>query len=244
MITVLCCYNNGKCLNDMLVPSIKKQTQQSQLIFINNEKKNYGSAAQAYNCEVGNAEGDILVFCHQDIAFDQPDFLENVENIFKEHPNIILGLAGIKSDGMVYSNLKYLGNKEFITQKRVESAIEKVESLDECFIAIKKEHFMKILFNEDLCDNWHLYAVELCYNAKNSELRLNSFVSSIAAYHKMQGGNGLEVDRKYLKTLDKICVYYAKKEKKIYAPCYVVSTKFPRKQVKLFKTKIRLYLNR
>lgn len=241
MITLICCYNDRKCLEKMLIPSIETQKIQPQLILIDNNKKRYKSAAQAYNKEFKEAKGDILVFCHQDIAFDDSGFLQNVEKAFNKNPDSILGLAGIKKDGKMYSNLKYFGNKEYITQKRVIGDAEKVESLDECFVAIPKKHFMKLLFNEEVCDYWHLYVVELCYRAKK-DLSINSNVIPLEAYHKIQEGNGLEVDSYYLSTINKICKNYKKSEKEIYAPCYIVPTGFLKKHLKFIKTRLKIKL--
>lgn len=242
MITLICCYNNRECLDNMLIPSIKCQEKQPQLILIDNNKRNYKSAAQAYNSEVVNAEGDVLVFCHQDIAFDDQKFFYEIEEMFLENPDMILGLAGVKRDGCVYSNLKYLKNKKYITRKRVKEKRERVESLDECFIAIKTENFRKLLFNEDVCDNWHLYAVELCYRAK--KYSIESYVAKIEAYHKMQQGKGLEVDKNFIKVIKRICKMNRGRQKIIYAPCYIVPTKTFQMYTKIIKTEIKIKMKK
>lgn len=244
MVTVVCCYNNEECLKKMLLPSLNRQKQEVQRILIDNNQKKYVSAAMAYNKEVIKAEGDIIIFCHQDIAFDDENFIDDIEKVFQKTPNIILGMAGIKKDGFVYSQLKYYKTKEYITQKRLSDKLEEVESIDECFFAIKREHLMKLMFDEVVCDNWHLYAVEFCYRAKHADLKLKSMVTSIQAYHKMEPGTGLEVDEKFIKTMKKVCKKYADLEEEIYAPCYITATRFPKKQFKLLKTKIKTLVNK
>ena len=242
MITIACCYNDEDCLKKMLLPSIERQNTKVDIILINNNEKKYSSAAMAYNNEVVRAKGDIIVFCHQDIAFDE-NFAENIEEIFKEHPNIILGVAGIKKDGFVYSQLKYYKTKEYITQKRLNNELEEVESIDECLFAIKKEHFLKMMFDQVVCNHWHLYGVELCYHGKKSDMKLVPMVTSTQVYHKMESGTGLEVDKNFLKIIGKLCRKY-KDENKIYAPCYIISTKFPKRQLKILRTRMKLILKK
>lgn len=243
MITLLCCYNDKDCLNNMLIPSINKQNRKIETIFIDNTKGKYKSAAEAYNREFEKAKGDILLFSHQDIIFEKEDFIEQIEKIFSEKTNSMIGLAGIKKDGKVYSNLKYYRSKEYITKERIIDNVEEVESIDECFFAIKREHFDKLYFDEKICDNWHLYAVELCYRGRY-EQNLNIGVVDVPAYHKMESGTGLEVDEMFLRTLSRICEKYKKKEKLIYAPCYVVQTKGIKKYYKIIKTKLKLKLRK
>lgn len=63
--------------------------------------------------------------------------------------NSIIGLYGA-------SHRKY-GN--------VEKNLYKVETLDEYCIAIQATVWRKSIFNEEICDGWHLYVVELCLRA-------------------------------------------------------------------------------
>ena len=242
MITIVCCYNNEECLQNMLLPSLKKQKCEFELILINNNIEKYKSAAEAYNKEGVKAKGDIIIFCHQDIVFDE-GALKKIQNIFEKKSDIILGAAGIKKDGLVYSQLKYFATKELITQKQLDYELERVESIDECMFAITKENFKQLMFDEYVCDNWHLYGVELCYHGK-LELNLKSMVTDIQIYHKMQAGTGLEVDENYLKTMDKLCKKYKKREKFIYAPCYIVSTQCPQKNIKFMRTRSKLLFKR
>lgn len=242
MISIMCCYNDRKCLESMLLSGLKYQSDKYELLLIDNNKKKYKSAAEAYNKEISKVKGDIIIFLHQDVILDDTQFLAKVINIFEENPNIILGLAGIKKNGKVYSNLRYYKTKEYITTQRVEKNLEEVESIDECFVAIKKNNFDKLKFDEEVCDGWHLYAVELCYAAKTSEMNIKTMVAPLYAYHKMLPGK--RVTRDFLKGINKVCEKYKKTEEQIYAPCYILRTGFPKKHLKLLKTYIKLFLKK
>lgn len=240
MISIMCCYNDEKCLNSMLIPSLNNQNCEYELILINNNEKQYKSAAEAYNNEIVSAKGDIIIFSHQDVIIDDSEFLNEVEKIFQQTPEIILGLAGIKNNGKVYSNLRYYKTKEYITMNRITNMLEQVDSIDECFIAIKKDDFMRIKFDENVCDGWHLYGVELCYAAK--VLGIKAMVTPLAAYHKLLPGK--RVTKDFLKGMSKLCRKYKNKYDVIYAPCYVLNTGFPNKQLKLLRTYIKILLGK
>ena len=238
MVTILSCYNNENCYQDMLLKSLLKQDTKHEVIGIANHDGHYRSAAEAYNTEYTKATGDVLIFCHQDIAFNNTSFIRSIENILEKNPDSIIGLAGIKKDGCVYSNLKYFNNDEYITKKRVQGYLDSVESIDECFIAINRQLFEKIKFNSEICDSWHLYGVELCYHARVKGY--NVLVSSIQAYHKYIKGDGLEIDVDFIRTINRMCSVYNKYFKTIYAPCYIVSTNIFLRTLRITKTSIKL----
>ena len=40
------------------------------------------------------------------------------------------------------------------------------DTVDECCFGMTREIFDQLCFNESVCDEWHLYAVEMCLRAK------------------------------------------------------------------------------
>ena len=44
------------------------------------------------------------------------------------------------------------------------------EKVDECCFRMTRECFNRLRFNEEVCDGWHLYAVEMCLIGKIMEL--------------------------------------------------------------------------
>lgn len=167
----------------MLIKSLKKQTENYESVFLDNTKNQYQSAAQALNMGAKQATGEYLVFVHQDVNIDD-DFLVNLKKYFSDNENSILGVAGVKSDGIVLTNITQGPNHiEAGTHKIKE--ITDVLTLDEVLIAIKREDFLTVQFDEKVCIHWHLYGVELCLNAQSQGMQCKVIPEHI--YHLSSG---------------------------------------------------------
>lgn len=234
----ICIFNNYEQLNRMLLPSLAKiaatpiggkdnNNSFFNYLLIDNRNNRYKSAAEAYNSEIKkNIDyiGDVIIFVHQDIAFDNLLFLKSLENKFSKGESGIFGYAGIASDGLVYSNLQYYYTKEYIIPSQANyTSYKKVISVDECCFALKKELFVKIWFDEKVCFHWHLYAVDLCYQA-NLLFGVPTYVSPDILYHKERGSGGLTTDVYYFRTLWRISNKYRKDLRRIYSTCCVTKT--------------------
>ena len=115
--------------------------------------------------------------------------------------NSIIGLYGA-------SHRKY-GN--------VEKNLYEVETLDECCIAIQATVWRQLKFNEEICDGWHLYVVELCLRASGQGVLIASGKFDIK--HLSTG----TVDEQYMNTFKKLLVIY-KNKKWIATTCKVMPT--------------------
>ncbi len=227
----------------MLLASLANQTASFNLVLIDSTKYFFSSAAEAYNEVLNNSSkytkekiGDILIFSHQDIYFENNKFLELIEKEFISKPTDILGFAGITNNGKVISNLKYMDKNAFITKSQLFS-IREVESIDECLFACSKGLWEKIKFDTITCFDWHLYAVEFCYAAR-TKFKSKSYVLPYEAYHKANSEIGLQTDNNFLLTIWKL----ANKHKNyniIFTPCYIVNTNKVILILKLFKTFIK-----
>lgn len=228
----ICVYNNEEQLERMLLPSlkninaipIKSRSPNDYLsyLLIDNISHRYKSAAEAYNNEIKkNCDllGDILIFSHQDIAFDDGNFLNTFDKVFSNRGDVILGMAGVASDGLVYSNLRYYYTNSYIIPLQSGwNGIKQVVSVDECLFAINKSLFLKLWFDEQTCFHWHLYAVDLCYSAM-SHYDAKSYVIPDKLYHKEYGPGGLTTDLLFLRTIWRLANKYRKEYKRIYSPC-------------------------
>ena len=172
-ITYICLYNNNEQLDGLLLPSMKmlrKSERLFNLILVNCIDEGYNSAAAAYN-NILNANWDsldeIVCFVHQDMRFGSTLFHDRLCDEFTTNPNQIIGSAGINERGQVLSNLEYWITKQKIVSNHISEKVE-VQSLDECCFATSKELLTKVRFDEECCFHWHLYAVDLCYNARRS----------------------------------------------------------------------------
>lgn len=229
-ITFLCCVNDEEQLNNMLRPSLEKLSLEGvdyNAIFIDAQKNHYHSAAEAYNTEVRKKEGqlkEILIFLHQDIAFDDAQLFLSIIRELTVNPNQIIGVAGMPTNGKTVSNLKYKESGCYITATQISEKTE-VCSVDECCFALTRDLFLRLFFNERICDGWHLYAVELCYRAM-TQCNIPSYVLPDSIYHKMNGSVGLSTDTSFLMTVWKIAKEYKNNVTRIFSPCYIVSTSF------------------
>ena len=244
-LTFICCYNNEEQFSSMLLPSINNLNIpicEIDSIFIDTKNPKYKfvkSAASAYNFVLNTYRetlGDILIFVHQDIAFDNSLFLQRIITELSTNPRQILGFAGVIKDVNVkiLSNLKYRRTNKFITGYQVENK-EKVFSLDECCFALKKEWCLKILFDEIVCFHWHLYAVDLCYALKFN-YGINSYVLPEIIYHKEDNSTGLYTDKYYFKSMWNLLKKYKSRTDIIYTTCFVCRTNLIFAFVKIIKT--------
>ena len=67
MISIVCVFNDKKVLNEYLLESLKNQTAHYELILIDNTKNKFKSASEALNYGAKNANGNYLMFVHQDV---------------------------------------------------------------------------------------------------------------------------------------------------------------------------------
>lgn len=161
MISVICCYNNLEQFNSMKLSLKNNIDADYELIEVNNVNNDFKSAASALNYGASVSQGDILLFVHQDILFNDQNCLKNIAEIL---PNdCILGLFGAAYPKCKYeaSDLKF-------------SNLHQVDTVDECFFAMKREVWDHLKFNEDICNGWHLYAVEMCLRAQDNNIKVGS----------------------------------------------------------------------
>lgn len=220
-------------MEEMLLPSLeilRQKNRDYKLILVNSKEKGYRSAAEAYNKTIEKYWKDlcpIVCFTHQDIRFESADYHDRLCMELTANPMQILGVAGIRNGESTTSNLKFYGNKRYITDLHV-GGYEKVEveSVDECCFATSKELLSKIKFDEISCFHWHLYAVDFCYATKTS-YGIPSYVLPEPVYHKKDGNSGLYVDRNFCLTMFRLLSKYHNKVSYICAPCYFhISTGF------------------
>ena len=242
MVTFICCYNNQEELNRMFLYSYDRYCGglDYNIFLIDSKIKGYKSAAEAYNAEIESnydQMGDILIFLHQDIAFDNIDFVGNICSILSKDSNAIIGVAGMTMDRKVYSNLQYFNNKNFIVRNQL-AENKYVESVDECCFAMTKELWSKVRFDEKVCFHWHLYAVDFCLTAKTL-CGSNIIVIPNVIYHKEEEGGGLMTDKFYLRTMWRLMAKNGKRQDVILTPCYIVSTNPIKGGLKLLRTFIK-----
>ena len=165
-VTIACCYGSPAKFRDF-VATLETQTCPYELIGLENENdKNFSSCSSAYNSIINQVKTKYVIFSHCDILLSRPDHLAKfVSYLERTERDDILGVAGVRFDTFgVYSNVRHYMNQigELVQAGRhmVEGGMMEVDTLDECFFGGHTSHFQEYPLDEEICDNWHLYAVE------------------------------------------------------------------------------------
>lgn len=223
MISIVCVYNNKEILENYLLDSLKNQTVKFEFIGIDNTKEQFKSAAKVLNYGGGQAKGKYLMFVHQDVDLYSNTWLEEVKKILDKLPN--LGIAGVagksKNKEGVITNIKHDSPPRCAGKIQFEKPT-KVQTVDECLTIIPKSVFIKLQFDENTCNDWHLYAVDYCLSVKR--LGFDSYVMPIFVYHK---SSGYSMSEKYFVTLKKVLKKHKSYYNKIYTTMGDWSTRYP-----------------
>ena len=186
MISVISIINHKKIAKDFLLKGLSLQDTKYELILLENDNNlSYNSAAQAYNFGANRAQGDFLMFIHQDVLLTSRSWLKDAENTLSTISNLgICGVVGMLkpqyiTDFEMYARYALLttlklsiwvgrygrGNlfsgyeKEPWWGKKI-SDILSVQAVDEMLLIVPAKVFEKIKFDETTCDGWHLYGVD------------------------------------------------------------------------------------
>lgn len=253
MISVICVYNNRDILNDCLIASLNKQTIGYEAIFIDNTDNTYRSAASALNAAAEKATGDYLIFVHQDVIVKDKAFLEKIETEIRENlKNALIGVAGVRKEeriilGNITDGLIGLDDSLVASENTTKTHFRRISyatavfSVDELLIGMSKETWGKYPFDEQICSDWHFYAVELCMrlNAKQEE---RVFVIPADVHHNSNAGSMNSGG--YYSTLRKLLDKYAKIYDCVYATTGVFPTKGFRRYKVIFWHKFKILVNR
>lgn len=226
MISIVTVYNNEKILKDYLLKSLRYQTVKFELIKINNTKNTFKSAAQALNYGGKKANNNYIIFVHQDVDLSSNSWLENAEEILDSIPDLgIAGVAGMSEEGKTQKdrgrNIIKHGDVMWEYGNEIQKP-EPVQTLDECLVIIPKPVFDVLKFDEEACDNWHLYAVDYCLSAR--KLRLGVYAIPMFIYHKSTGDSNCEG---YKQALKKILKKHKSRVKRIYTTFHAWKTSYP-----------------
>ena len=67
MFSIICCYNDKKILEDFLLSSLKEQTEDYQLLLIDNTQNEFSGVAKAYNSVFDDIENENVIFLNERI---------------------------------------------------------------------------------------------------------------------------------------------------------------------------------
>lgn len=184
-----------------------------EFLFFDNKESNQFDGYSGINRALREAEGQYLIFCHQDILFKY-DRREVLDQRLQELECIdrnwgIAGNAGKNENGNTYIRI----SDPHFSDLRHGEFPECVMSLDENFLIINRKHNLST--TEFFLKGFHLYAIDLCQNARN--LGLKSYVIDFHLYHKSPG----KVDQSYFDVQDAYMdmQYFRKKSQFFWAMC-------------------------
>ncbi|MCL4479012.1 MAG: glycosyltransferase [Deltaproteobacteria bacterium] len=205
MISIVCVYNNQDILKNILLKSLKTQTTKFELITIDNTNHKYESAAQALNFGGENSNNKYIMFVHQDVELHSNSWLQDAETYLDSIQNLgIAGVAGISEKGNTDNerarNIIRHGPDYHVWGNSINSP-EPVQTLDECLTIIPQTVFQKLKFDEGVCIDWHLYAVDYCLTVKRMNLAV--YVLPMYIYHKSLGFSSSEYYQTVINILEK-----------------------------------------
>lgn len=189
MISVVVVYNDLTQFERLLHWSLARQTVAHEVIALDNRDGRFGSAALALNHGARQARGDFIFFAHQDVRFDSPTWLADVETVLRGVD--LLGIAGVsgarpspdRAGREVVTNVTY-DDPPRPAGVPLEAPLI-VESVDECAFFVPRPVFERLSFDERTCDGWHLYAVD--YSLAVKRLGLQAWAIPAPLYHRSPG---------------------------------------------------------
>jgi SAM-dependent methyltransferase len=191
MISIIVVYNNRQTLDEVLLESLKSQSVKFDIIAIDNTKGRFKSAAEALNYGGEKATGKYLMFVHQDVELDSNLWLENVEKLLDNIPD--LGIAGVVGMSEKGSNNKERGRGyisdcgEIWQWSNAVQKPEEVQTLDECLLIVPKTVFEKYKFDEKTFDGWHYYGADYCLSVR--QMGLKAYVIPAFIYYRSLRSN-------------------------------------------------------
>ena len=219
-ISVICVYNNTKQLESELLKSLRIQDVEYELVLVDNGNKQYSSAAKALNHGAGQANGEYLIFTHQDITLKEKNALKDFIDAIKcaGHGSLIGAAGAIEGEADNKSNFTDGVIVDYSIVCNCSGNLQEVSCIDEAFFGMTKETWQRHHFDEELCDNWHLYAVEACLYARKHGFSV--FLKPVQIHHSSLG----HISQDYMRTLKRLCKAYRRDFKRIWTTCYKVRT--------------------
>ncbi len=172
--------------------------------YIDNSKANSFEAFEGYNLFLQHAQGEYIVFCHQDVLLNF--------NKITDLDRCIAEVASIDDNWAILSNAGGLENdlyKRFVLNiaypggryDRVGSFPQKIMSADENFIVVKRS--ANLALSHDL-RGFHLYGTDICLVA--DLLGYSAYVIDFKLTHKSLG----KPDDSYYETIGQLVVKYGR----------------------------------
>lgn len=203
-LSIVCVFNNHSTLEANLLQSLREQAAEYQLILLDNAGGKFNSAARALNHGSAMATGDYLLFIHQDVRLGSQNVLTRLLEMVESLPFLgVAGLAGAADTakrGEVTSNITHGSPPRRVGSIHPLGPV-RAQTIDECCFVVPRSVFALVQFDESVCDDWHLYAVDYCLTVAG--LGLRTYVLPLPAHHASTGRRSEEYYTSLAKLLDK-----------------------------------------
>jgi glycosyltransferase involved in cell wall biosynthesis len=179
--SVISAVNNEKIVQQCLLrsPDLKILNIAETLL-----QRGFKDAADAYNAAIAQANGEVLVFIHQDVYLPAGWFQQveaAINRLAGGNPNWgVLGIYGVTAAGEPRGHLYCNANQCALGQPIQEPA--EVATLDEVVLIIRKNSSLQ--FDNGL-KGFHLYGTDLCLSAQQQGLK--NYVVPGFCFHNANG---------------------------------------------------------
>ena len=236
-VTIICCYNNEEQYKSELIASIELQTEKCDVIALNNTENLFKSSSEAFNSVMNKIKTRYVVFSHQDICMTKGWSLSKfIDYMTLAKVGDIYGVAGTSLQEFGVLSAIYHGKNQSPAWERKLTGIQKCDTIDECFFGGMADTFRRYPFNEKLCNNWHLYAVERCLN--NRLYGHEVYVCEIPLIHLSKG----KINREFNINFRALCKSYSRYYTEIYTTCARSKTDIISRNVNYLKMELKRIL--
>jgi len=159
--------------------------------------------AEVYNMLAARAKYPICCFIHEDIQFRTKNWSDKLQKAFEENPETgMIGIAGAKyksrtpsgwSTGIPtldYCNIFHedkFGSVQHLYNNPAQSIFEPVVNIDGVFMAIRRDVWDDMKFNEKILRGFHLYDIDFSFQVHKKWKA--AVIFNIDILHFTQGGN-------------------------------------------------------
>ena len=169
---------------------------------INNCESKY-SLPEAYNEGIQNAQGEILIFVHDDVRFLNTDWLNEASALLKSESTGVLGCAGgtllCDAPAPWWANIESNTKGANLLQgpehkKELQHGFKKLQqvaTLDGFILITTKENCKNFRFSNQI-GKWHAYDLDICLHMVLIENKVNYVLPEVFAYHDSPGNRSEE----------------------------------------------------
>lgn len=197
MISIIIC-SRQKSIPESLYKNVEETIgADHEWVFIDNSDQSL-SIFKAYNFGVARAQGDILCFMHDDIAFRSSRWGESVNNAFQ---NKSLGLLGVIGNHVIpacpaswwtacyeagHVVQHYEQGDRYETLDYLAGASNQVALVDGLWFCVPRRLFPKIHFDEQTYQGFHCYDSDICMQVLKQGLDI-ALAEDIVIQHNSDG---------------------------------------------------------